>query len=133
MPCPPDGAVPVSPAEITVNVFNTSQVTGLASETATALHDNFGFVIGDKKDSDRKTTQPRVTFGLHGTAQAYTLHAYIPDSVLVYDDTRDDATINLYIGSEGAPLVQTAPLAPDTPLVGLEGCTPFGSLATPVP
>jgi hypothetical protein len=131
-PCPPAGALPVPANQITVNVYNGAGTPGLAGTTATALTER-GFVVAGAANalSYSFTGTARISFGVQGIAQAYTLAAYVDDAELSLD-TRTDASVDITLGS--AFLALKAPeditLDPNTPLVGATDCVPYDEYIT---
>lgn len=131
--CPPEGAMPVPLNEVAVDVYNGAGVAGLAAQTAAALTER-GFTIAATDNASSLPGAARIIYGVNGSAQAYTLHAYVPDAVLQLD-ARTDGLVDLVIGSEYeglAPPEQVA-LDPAAPLVGPDGCTPFSEMTAPAP
>lgn len=128
--CPPEGAMPVAIGEITVDVYNGSDVRGLAAQTSDILKDR-GFQVGATENA-LVTAEGvgRIIYGTQGIAAAYTLWAYVPDAVLQLD-TRGDATVDLVVGSEFAGIEnpEDVIIDPASPLVGPPGCTPFSEIA----
>lgn len=128
--CPPEGAMPVAIGEITVDVYNGSDVRGLAAQTSDILKDR-GFQVGATENA-LVTAEGvgRIIYGTQGIAAAYTLWAYVPDAVLQLDN-REDTRLDLVIGTEfrGVERTDDVLLDPSAPLVGPEGCTPFSEIA----
>lgn len=131
VPCPPDGALPVSADQITINVLNGAGRSGLAKQTATDLGAR-GFLIAVVDNASVDATATRVAFGVNGVAQAYTVAAHIPNAVL-YLDARADATVDVILGSSFEALTDAAAtgLDPAVPLVAPAGCVPLAELVTP--
>lgn len=130
--CPPEGALPVPAAQITVDVYNGAGIAGLAGTTATQLTER-GFVIGltENAPSDVSGTA-RIIYGAAGSAAAYTLRAYVPDAVL-QNDARVSPVVDLIVGAEYAGLLPPEEVVLDAaaPLVGPEGCIPFAEMTAP--
>ncbi len=132
IPCPPAGALPVAADQITVNVYNGTEISGLARTTADALTER-GFLVATTANAlGSFDGTARIDFGYSGVAQAYTIAAQVDDAVL-HLDTRPDATVDVVLGS--AFLALKAPenvgLDPAVPLVGASGCTPLETLDPP--
>ena len=133
-PCPPAGAVPVAAGTITVNVYNGAGTAGLAALTASSLTER-GFLVGVTENAtSRYTGTARVSFGLAGTAQAYTVAAHIPEAVLFLDG-RADATVDVTLGSSFVSLKDPTAvgLDPAVPLVGAKYCVPFEQFTPTTP
>jgi len=132
VPCPPDGALPISTDQITVNVLNATTQGGLASSAADTLT-SAGFVIGTTGNSTTKLETPQIVFGPSGIVQAYTLRAYAPHAVLQYDSARTGATVDLVLGSDDVGLTVDPGLDSTTPLQPATGCADLTSTPTPTP
>ncbi len=128
VPCPPEGALPVSYDFITVNVYNGTTRAGLAAATAADLSGR-GFVIGATGNETRGRFDGTVLIrsGPAGLAAAYTI-APIFDGAVIRLDNRADATVDVTIGSafDSMRSMEESVLDPATPLVAPEGCTPVG-------
>ncbi len=126
VPCPPTGALPVAVGEVTVNVYNGSNASGLAGSTATALTER-GFAVATVANATlRLGDAARLSFGASGVAAAYTLAAHLEDPVMVLDE-RQDATVDLIVGERFNDLVPAdeVTLDPALELVGAAGCRPI--------
>jgi hypothetical protein len=135
VPCPPEGALPVAADQITVNVLNASNRSGLASQTATGLTAR-GFVVGHTANSAEAVSGlAAITFGATGIAQAYTLQAHVQGAALQFDDARSDATVDLVLGSTFDTLtgLDKVGLDPAKPLARPPGCVSVADLVTPKP
>ena len=132
VPCPPEGALPVAYADITTNVYNGAGRPGLAAQTRQALEDR-GFVVVETGNAASFDGTARVTFGVEGIAQAYTVAAQVQDAVLLMD-AREGSDVSIIVGDTFAALLplDQVPLAPDEPLVAPAGCRPAESI-TPAP
>lgn len=142
-PCPPVDTLPVALPSIQLRVLNSTGTAGLAGTTATTLT-AAGFVVLEAGNYPVKVTGgSRIQFGEAGLAAAYTLAAYLDTTTLILD-TRQDATVDLILGTEWAgPLdPATVILDPTLPLEAITGCVPLeqarataipGPTATPTP
>ncbi|MFI2753716.1 LytR C-terminal domain-containing protein [Cellulomonas sp. P22] len=132
-PCPPEGALPVAYDQVQVNVYNASNVGGLATRTGTELAARGFAVIATGNSAQGKNGGgARVSFGTAGVAAAYTLAAHLKDPVLKLDD-RQDASVDLVVGqrfNDLLPMDQVT-LDPAVVLVGAPSCTPLADV-TPV-
>jgi hypothetical protein len=122
VPCPADGALPVNPAEVTVNVFNTTSFGGLAQTQAEALTE-LGFTVGPTGNKSRVETTS-IMFGPDSIAQAYTLLAYVPGAELQYDSTHTDPSVDLVLGSDVAEVNTEVVVDPNALLDPSPGCVP---------
>lgn len=135
VPCPAEGALPVPYAEITANVYNGASTTGLAGRIATALQ-NAGVLtahIANNPEGDYDGVV-LIRAGRGGVSAAYSVAALFPDSVVMLDPTRGDATIDVVLGRGYESMNDPAEATPDPalPLVGSEGCTPYAQLPDPL-
>jgi hypothetical protein len=127
------GAGLPSPAQVTSNVYNATDRTGLAASTAEELQVR-GFLIGVIDNDPLAKTITGVAEIRHGPSgeQAARLMAfYIPGAELV-DDGRKDATIDTALGAAYTSIAPQsevdAALAAPSPSPSGPGCSP-----TPVP
>lgn len=124
-----------SASQVTTNVYNATDRTGLAASTAEQLQVR-GFVIGTIANdplSKTVTASAEIRHGPSGEQSARLMSFYIPGSVLV-NDGRKDATIDTVLGSgytAVAPQSQVdAALAAPSPTPSGPGCpTPTNSSA----
>lgn len=129
------GAGLPSPAQVTTNVYNATDRTGLAATTAEELQVR-GFLIGVIDNDPLAKTITSVAEIRHGPSgeQAARLMAfYIPGAELV-DDGRKDATIDTVLGAaytSVAPQSEVdAALAAPSPSPSGPGCSPSAAPAT---
>lgn len=89
------------PAQITLNVYNSTNRVGLAAKTADELRAR-GFLV-EKIDNDPKgsgmTSVGEVRYGKKGEAQAQVVAFYIPGITLV-NDGRKGKTVDVAIGQQ---------------------------------
>lgn len=96
--CTPTPAAP-APAQITVNVYNATNRTGLAAATANTLGER-GFVLGTIANDPLRKTIPQsaeVRFGPAGEAASTVVLGTVPGAVPV-NDARADASLDLVLG-----------------------------------
>lgn len=95
------------PAAITVNVFNSTRVSGLAGSTANVLAER-AFTVGavDNRDVNREGMTAIVASGPAGYANAFTLQRTIPNTVYI-EDERTDESVDVVLGSGFENLVPT--------------------------
>ncbi len=127
VPCPADGALPVDPAGITVNVFNTTTYGGLAQTQADALTE-LGFTVGQTGNKDRVPTT-LVVFGPEAIPQAYTLLPYVPGAEFQYDAARTDPSVDLVLGIDVAEVDTEVVVDTNSPLDPAPGCVPADSIS----
>lgn len=115
------------PAKVTVNVYNATGTSGLASKTASALEGR-GFAVG-KVDND-PVGQPidgvaRIRFGPKAADDAQLLLAYVPGAQLVPLD-RKGTRVDLAMGDAFTGLAPKeeveATLTRPTPIASGPGC-----------
>ncbi len=102
-------AAPLTPAQVTVNVYNSTNRAGLAAATAKDVKAR-GFVIAQVANdpSKKKIDGPaEVRFGPNGKAAAE-LVVKLVDGATPTQDTRADATVDLVIGNGFKALAVTA-------------------------
>ena len=123
------GAGLPSPAQVTTNVYNATDRTGLAASTAEELQVR-GFLVGAIDNDPLAKTITGVAEIRHGPSgeQAARLMAfYLPGAELV-DDGRSDATIDTVLGAaytSVAPQSEVdAALAAPSPSPSGPGCSP---------
>ncbi|GAA2720542.1 LytR C-terminal domain-containing protein [Cellulomonas aerilata] len=125
-PCPPDGTLPVAYGQIQVQVLNATDRAGLAGDTAAALTARGFGVLATGNSPSPVLGVARISFGAAGVPAAYTLAAHVQGASLVLDN-RQDATVDLAVGSEWVSLLDPGVVAldPNAPLVGQPGCLPL--------
>ena len=129
------GAGLPSPAQVTTNVYNATDRTGLAASTAEELQVR-GFLIGViDNDPLAKTITgvAEIRHGPSGEQAARLLAFYLPGAELV-DDGRKDATIDTVLGAAYtavAPQSEVdAALAAPSPSPSGPGCSPSPTAST---
>lgn len=124
-PCPNSGALPVAYPEITTNVYNGTDRSGLASDTGTQLA-SVGVNLGAQANyaGGTYTGTVEIITGTQGVPAAYTLANLFDGAVITYDATRSDQVLDLVLGEKYEAMKDpaTSALDPATPLVGAEGC-----------
>ncbi len=130
--CVPPETLPVAAGEVSVTVLNGSDRAGLAGSVAELLADR-GFLIENTGNDTRAPALSLISFGAEGIAQAYTLHAHVPDAQLVLD-ARTGTSVDLTVAttfSALAPLEEVA-LDPAVALTPVTGCADVATV-TPLP
>lgn len=125
-PCPPADATTSPPNEITVNVLNGTNVSGLAASTASALVTTGVVVNREGNFTGGYEGTAQVFAGSLGLTAAYTLAAMLPEADVVLDTTNTTETVDLVLGTEFtalAPADQIRPVEPGTAITPPEGCT----------
>jgi hypothetical protein len=124
----PAGDVLPVPADVTVNVYNATGTSGLASKTATALEDSGFKVAKVANDPVGKpiTGVAQIRFGPKGREEAELLLVYVPGAQLVTLDRKgkkvDLATGDGFTGLATSDEV-TAALASPSPVATGAGCS----------
>lgn len=125
--CPADGALPVDPADVAVNVYNTTSYGGLAQTQADALT-GLGFVVGETGNKDR-VASTLIVFGPEAISQAYTLLPYVPGAQLRYDAKRTGTNVDLVLGIDVADVDVDVVVDANIPLEPAAGCVAADSLS----
>lgn len=117
VPIPPR-LTPIA-SEITLNVYNTTYKTGLASTVANELNAR-RFKVKEVTNDPLKTMQMGtavIRYGEEGDLAAKVLSGHVPDATMV-KDTRRGATVDLVIGNAYTALVPEAsvPAPPPRPV-----------------
>ena len=96
----------LTPRDVTVNVYNTTDHAGLAASAARSLR-NQGFKIATVDNDPLAKTIPgvgEIRHGLSGTARAVLAAARLPGARLVLDE-RMDASVDLALGTSFRTLI----------------------------
>lgn len=125
-PCPAQEDTPVPYSDVVVNVFNTTEVSGLAASASDEFIER-GFEVGEVSNQEAPVHAPaELRFGPHAIAAAYTVEAQLDGAVLRLDEKRTDTVVDILIGDaydELRPL-ELVDLVPDEPFRPLPGCVP---------
>lgn len=125
VPCPPPDALPAPFPEISANVLNATDQSGLAASTAGGLAQH-GVQISQQSNYAGDIDGPAtIISGPRGLQAAYTVALLIPGSTVTLDG-RDDEVIDVVLGGSFDQVLEpeTAGLDPETPLTPPPGCTP---------
>lgn len=125
VPCPPADALPAPYGEITANVFNATDQTGLAARTASGLA-QYGVVISQEGNyTGNLDAVANIVSGPRGLQAAYTVAQLVPGATVTLDG-RDDGTIDVVLGGSftEVPPPEAAAIDPEQPLTPPPGCTP---------
>lgn len=130
--CVPPDTLPVPANEVSVTVLNGSDRAGLAGSVGELLGDR-GFLIENLGNDSRGPVLSLISFGAEGVAQAYTLHAHIPDAQLVLD-ARTGTSVDLTVATSFTTLaaLDAVTLDPAAPLEPVTGCADLATV-TPMP
>jgi hypothetical protein len=88
--------------DVKLNVYNSTDRSGLAQETASKLK-GVGFaVLSYKQDPTGSVihNSAQIRFGRKAVGAAQLVRAYVPGSQLAYDPDREDATVDLVLGDK---------------------------------
>lgn len=130
--CPPEGATLVPFTEITASVYNATQTSGLAGRTGAQLTDLGVLVTSELNFGAIYEGVVRINAGSEGITAAYTVAALIPGAIVTHDNTRQDATIDVVLGT-GFDTVMTPEQAVVTvgdPIAVPADCVPINARAT---
>ena len=142
-PCVTVMVVPASvlpePSQVTVNVYNSTPKSGLASDTATELRAR-KFVIGKVANDPKKKRikgVAQIRYGKKGEQAAQLVLFYVPGAELV-QTKRKSATVDLSIGNTYSGLAPQqgidALMASPKPSASGAGCpSPVVDVASPAP
>lgn len=125
-PCPGPDDTPVPYSDVVINVFNTTDVSGLAGSAADAFVER-GFELGEVSNEEASVhASAELRFGPQAIAEAYTLEAQLEGAVLRLDENRTDSVVDVLIGDAYDELqpVELVDLVPDEPFRPLSGCVP---------
>jgi len=92
-------ADPVAPADVTVDVYNGSGVTGAAASAATALG-TAGFVASSAGNAAANTDLTTISHAPGEEAQAAAVAAQVPGAAVTVDDSLPAGTVQLVLGSD---------------------------------
>lgn len=122
-PCPPLDATAQPWEDISANVLNSTNETGLAGRTASQLG-QIGVAVAQQGNYAGSISNPAtILAGPRGLAAAYTLTLVVPDAVVTLDD-RSDETVDLILGNDFTGILDPAEigLAADERLPAPPGC-----------
>lgn len=125
-PCPPEGATPVPFEEISVNVLNSTNTSGLGARTGDALR-NLGLTVETIGNaSDTYLGSAKILVGPEYVEYAYTVAGLISDAQIVID-TRTEAFVDVVLGSGFTEVRSSEDFAldPDEPIPAPAGCMPL--------
>lgn len=119
------------PSAITVNIYNSTNIDGLASTAASQLRERAFAVrdIGNRQVGPTGMTAIIVS-GEGGRANAFTVQRTIPESLYVADE-REDRTVDVILGSSYAGIVP--PEGVDVTPAGLTCAPGEGETPSPAP
>ncbi|GAA4399955.1 hypothetical protein GCM10023168_08100 [Fodinibacter luteus] len=109
--CAPFDPNAVTPEETTVNVYNSSDRSGLAASVSKSLQER-GFVIGKVANDPSKRKAPAVAevrHGPKGEAQAALVRSALPEGAKVVADKRKSATVDVALGAKFTTLAPVPP------------------------
>lgn len=131
-PCIAKGAEATELNKITVNVYNSTSISGIAGE-ASAAFGALGISVGvtENWNGDQSLSESaRIQTGAQGINAAYTLAQYIPDSIIQYDPDMTGETVNVILGTKWGGLQSAESVAsvnPDGTLSSAADCTKLDS------
>ncbi|MFV0425533.1 MAG: LytR C-terminal domain-containing protein [Beutenbergiaceae bacterium] len=121
-PCPPEGALPVAYSQVSANVFNGTDTSGLAALTGASLR-NYGIQTGRESNGTTYGGVAEITTGELGIPAAYTVAALFTDSQIVLD-SREDGSIDILLGAQFEDLIplEEVALDPEAPIAAPADC-----------
>jgi hypothetical protein len=119
---------PLKPADVSINVYNATNRSGLALKTSKAAADRGFKIAAVANDPKKKTIKDvaHIRYGPEGEESAKLLAQHIKGAKLIQDKRKGD-TIDLALGTAWkafgpAPTpTSTAPTLPECPTVTIEG------------
>lgn len=101
VPCPASNAKQVNLDQISVRVYNSGDVAGLASKVAETLT-AAGVKVTDTTNwsGDPIESTAVIYTSKDGVASAYTLRAFIPQAKVIYDATLTGTQVDVVIGTK---------------------------------
>jgi len=112
LPCPPNDTLPMNAGEVPVRVLNSTDRAGLAGSVLSTLEGRGFYALGATNASRTYEDVARITFGVNGLVQAYTVARHFDEAELVLD-TRDNGTVDITLGDGFEPESIRALLAPE--------------------
>lgn len=119
--CSPYQQPGLTPAEVTVNVYNATARSGLAGSTSKLVSDR-GFVLGKVANDPTDRPVPKVLelrYGPQGGPAARLVLASMPQGTTSVRDAREDTTVDVVVGTgfralrpEGKATVGALPMCP---------------------
>ncbi len=97
-PCVTREASTVTPASVTVQVYNGGFTSGLANKVGDRLK-KAGFVIAKKSNTDERVTKTIIRGNARDEAQLQLVASYI-DSATIQHDDRVDGTVDVLVGTQ---------------------------------
>lgn len=124
-PCPPEDATAVALDEISVNVMNSTETSGLGARTADEITAHGVNVETIDNASDLYLGSAKVLVGPEYLDVGYTVADLIPDAQIVID-TRTEPIVDIVLGSGFSEVRSEGDLllAPDEPIPAPDGCVP---------
>lgn len=125
MICPPDGAYTLGFDAVTVNVFNSSNQSGLASNIAASLRE-IGVTVAEVGNwPELIVTDGQIQTGNAGLVAAYTIKQLFPNMDVMLDD-RQDTTVDILAGHTfgSGSMISSDGLEAGTAIVPPDACLP---------
>lgn len=112
--CPVQTYPYLDPQTVTVNVYNATQINGLAGAAANRLEQR-GFTIGEvgNKVLNDPDIVAAVVSGTAGRGQALTLQHHIEGTEYVKDPANDGDSVDLVVGQQFDQLIDAASVSTD--------------------
>ena len=128
VPCVAENTDPVAAADITVRVYNASNVEGLAAKVAETFSTG-GITVSETANwAGDGINDPVVIYtSKNGTAAAYTVRAFLPTAKVIYDPNLVGEEVDVVLGAKwnGDNDLVGAPAEEDfsTAMTPIKGCT----------
>lgn len=127
-PCVPAGANAEELGSITTNVFNATDRSGLAASTGENLSRQ-GVLVNTEANWPQGESEgtARLVTGARGITAAYTLQRLFPAAEVTFEPGREDATVDVVLGTGFDSMLSDAEISeldPEETLSAPENCTP---------
>lgn len=127
-PCVPAGTTAEELGSITTNVFNATDRTGLAATTGENLSRQ-GVLVNTEANWPQGQMEGAVQImtGARGITAAYTLQRLFPAAEVTFEPGREDATVDVVLGTGFDSMLSDAEISeldPEEPLSSPAECTP---------
>lgn len=126
VPCPVEGANPADVNTMTVRVYNSTSLAGVAGQVGTSLAE-LGVTVSETANwgGEVLPESVRIYAGDKGITSAYTLRAYFPGATIHFDPSNNSEILDVVIGEQWTE-IHTAPTPEDIQdaLEPIEGCSP---------
>jgi hypothetical protein len=131
-PCVTMGIEDLTPASVTVNVYNGGDLRGLASSIGKALREG-GFIVGTVGNTDTRVRATVIVGASRYSPEVTLVASWFVDPEIM-EDGRIDHTVDVLVGNEydqGSGMVENPPTS--VPVTSGNVCLPETPTPTPTP